>query len=172
MQDRDLTHAEAHEASRLTAVKEMVGGRVNAEIESEAAVSDADDRAQVESVAKSLRAEAIDDTVRQDRAIGRARVAARGSQFLDYAFCVLYSLLGIRLVLSLMAARPDNGFVQFIAAITDPFYAPFKGIVASPATEAGHTLVLPLIVAMVVYFMVHMGINGILRMVGNRKTAI
>jgi hypothetical protein len=52
----------------------------------------------------------------RERTVGHARTAARGSQFLDYAFYVVYSLLAIRLVLALIGARPANGFVQFIRA--------------------------------------------------------
>lgn len=109
--------------------------------------------------------------VNSDRVVGQTRVVTRGSQFLDYAFYVLYSLLAIRLVLALMAARSSNGFVQFIATVTDPFYAPFKGIVASPSAE-GSTLVLPIVIAIIIYALLHAAINGLLRMVGNRKTEI
>ncbi len=103
---------------------------------------------------------------------GNARTAARGSQFLDYLFFVLYTLLGIRLVLALIGAEAGNGFVRFINTLTNPFYAPFKGIVSSPTTEAGNTLVVPIIIAIVVYGLLHMGINALLRMVGRRKTMI
>ena len=101
-----------------------------------------------------------------------ARTAARGSQFLDYAFYVLYGLLGIRLVLAMIAADSSNGFVRFITAITGPFYAPFKGIVGSPVVEGGSTFVLPIVVAIVVYALLHMAINGLLRMVGTRKATV
>ena len=43
---------------------------------------------------------------------------------------------------------------------------------ASPTTDAGNTLVLPIGIALVVYVMLHLGINGLLRMVGHRKTSI
>jgi len=119
-----------------------------------------------------MRRSAIDETVHTDRKIEHARTAARGSQFLDYAFYVLYTLLGVRLVLALIAANSSNGFVQLISTITNPFYAPFRGIVDSPSTEGGNTLVFPIIIAMVVYAIVHVAINGLLRMVGSRKTAI
>ena len=101
-----------------------------------------------------------------------ARTAARGSQFLDYAFYVLYALLAVRLVLALIAAQSGNVFVRFIATITNPFYAPFKGIVSSPSTEAGNTLVIPIVIAFFVYVLLHLGINGLLRMIGSRKTQI
>jgi YggT family protein len=91
---------------------------------------------------------------------------------IDYLFGLLYGLLAIRLVLSLLAARSDNGFVQFIVSVTDPFYSPFKGIVSSPTVEGGHTLVLPLIIALIAYALLHAAINGLLRMFIHRKTEI
>ena len=101
-----------------------------------------------------------------------ARVAARASQFIDYGFGVAYSLLTIRLGLNLIAAESSSGFVQFIRVITDPFYAPFRGMVSSPTTEGGNTLVVPILIAIVAYAILHAGINGLLRMVGKRKVAI
>jgi uncharacterized protein YggT (Ycf19 family) len=101
-----------------------------------------------------------------------ARTTARGSQFLDYAFFVLYTLLTIRLVLALIAANPSNGFVRFINTITGPFYAPFKGIVSSLSVDGGSTLVIPILIAIVVYVILHVAINALLRMVGMRKTSI
>ncbi len=172
MQEDDVTNAEAREASRLAAMKQKVGSHVNAEIGSQASVADPAGHARVNSVAAGMRERAIDETVSRDRGIGHARTAARGSQFLDYAFYVLYTLLGIRLVLAMIAAQSSNGFVQFIGTITNPFYAPFKGIVASPSTEGGNTIVFPIIVALVVYALLHLAINGLLRMVGSRKTEI
>jgi hypothetical protein len=78
----------------------------------------------------------------------------------------------MRFLLALMAARSTAGFVQFIVTVTNPFYAPFKGIVASPSTDQGHTLLLPIVVALVAYMLLHLAINGILRMLAHRKTAI
>lgn len=75
-------------------------------------------------------------------------------------------------MLALIAARSTNGFVHFIGAVTGPFYAPFRGIVPNPSAEGGYTLVVPILIAIVIYVMVHAGINGLLRMVGSRKTSI
>lgn len=106
------------------------------------------------------------------RSTVHARSAARGSQFLDYAFYLLYTLLGIRLVLALIAAQSTNGFVRFINTITNPFYAPFKGIVSSPTNEAGNTFVFPIVIAIIAYVLLHLAINGLLRMVASRKTHV
>jgi len=78
----------------------------------------------------------------------------------------------MRFLLALMAARSSAGFVQFIVTITNPFYAPFRGIVASPSTDQGHTLLLPIVVAMIAYVILHLAINGLLRMFAHRKTEI
>ncbi len=171
MQDAKVAEDEARQAAQHNAVKSKVEGQVNAEIAVEAAATPVVD-AQITDVAGQFRAKAVDDTVRGERVLGQARTAARGSQFLDYGFYVVYSLLAIRLVLALIAANSSNGFVKFIAAITNPFYAPFRGIVASPTAEGGFTLVVPVMIAIVVYALLHAGINGLLRMVGTRKTEI
>lgn len=146
--------------------------QVNAEITREMSDTRTANSGRVAEVASGLRSRAIDDTERGARTLGHARTAARGSQFVDYAFYVLYALLGIRLVLAAIGARQGNGFVRFIATVTDPFYAPFRGIVGSPTIDGGSTLVLPIVVALVVYALLHLGVNGILRMVGTRKTTI
>ena len=91
---------------------------------------------------------------------------------MDYIFWVIYALLGMRFLLALMAARSTAGFVQFIVAVSNPFYVPFRGIVASPSTDAGHTLLLPIVVAIIAYAIAHLLINGLLRIFAHRKTEI
>lgn len=171
MEEVKVAKDESRQATQHEAVKANVERHVNAEITGQAADASTG-QAKIHTVAGQLRDSAIDETVKGERVLGRARTAARGSQFLDYAFYLVYTLLGIRLVLALIAAESANGFVQFIRAVTDPFYAPFRGIVSSPATETGNTLVLPIVVAIVAYAILHVAINGLLRMVGTRKTEI
>jgi uncharacterized protein YggT (Ycf19 family) len=76
------------------------------------------------------------------------------------------------LLLELFAARESAGFFQLIKNVTDPFYAPFRGLVPSPSTAEGFTLALPIVVAIVVYMLLHLAINGILRIFAHRKTAV
>jgi uncharacterized protein YggT (Ycf19 family) len=172
MEEVKVAADDARQARQHAAVKSNVESHVNAEIAGKAAAPSTDDRARIGEVAGQLRETAIGETVKGERGLSHARTAARGSQFIDYAFYVLYTLLAIRLVLALIAARSTNGFVQFIGTITGPFYAPFRGIVPSPTAEGGYTLVLPIVIALVVYMILHAGINGLFRMVGQRKTKI
>lgn len=172
MTDINVAAAEARHAALHDHITAQVDGRVHAEIAGQAAVASPEDRSQVAKVATHLRDRAVAGTMNEERRADQASTAARISQFLDYAFSVIYALLGIRLVLALIAASSTSGFVWFIRTITDPFYAPFRGIVASPSTEAGNVLVVPIAIALVVYVMCHLALNGLLRMVGHRKTTV
>ena len=103
---------------------------------------------------------------------GRPRGLARLSQFVDYLFWLLYTLLLIRLILVFFSASSWAGFVKFVDAATNPFYAPFRGIVASQAIEGGFTLAVPILIAMVVYGLLHLAIHKLLQMMAYRRTAI
>ncbi len=171
MDDDKLAIEEARRAGQHDSVKSQIEGEVQAEI-AEHAVRTAPDEQRVGQVAEEFRAKAVDEVVQTEREVGRARGVARVSQIVDYIFYVIYALLGLRFLLALLAARSGAEFVRFIVAVTNPFYTPFRGIVASPSTEAGHTLMLPLVIAIIVYILLHLGINGLLRIIAHRKTAV
>jgi len=171
MNDEKLAREEARRAGQHGSVKSQVEGEVQAEIAERAATKPTEGAA-IDQVAGDFRAKAVDEVVETEREVERARGMARISQIVDYIFYVLYALLALRFVLALLAARSSAGFVRFIVAVTDPFYLPFRGIVASPSTDGGHTLMMPLVIAMIVYLLLHLGINGLLRIIAHRKTAI
>jgi hypothetical protein len=172
MDDDKLAMDEARRAEQHGTVKSQVEGEVQAEIADRAAQALPAEGQKIDQVAGEFRAKAVKEVVQTEREVGRARGVARISQVIDYLFFVLYALLAMRFLLALLAARSSAGFVQFIVAVTNPFYAPFKGIVASPAVQGGHTLMLPLVIAIIVYILLHLGINGLLRMFAHRKTAV
>ncbi len=173
MDDEKLAQEEARRSVQHQSVKAQVEGEVNAEIAERANAAQAPSEARkIDEVAGQFRAKAVDEVVDTEREVGRSRSAARVSQIIDYFFYLLYALLGMRFLLALLAARSTAGFVQFIVAVTDPFYAPFRGIVASPRTDQGHTLLLPIVIALIAYVILHLAINGLLRMLAHRKTAI
>lgn len=172
MEDDKLAMDEARRAAQHGSVKAQVEGEVQAEIAEQAAESQPHEEARVEQLAGEFRAKAVDEVVETEREVERARGVARVSQIVDYIFFVLYALLGLRFILALLAARSSAGFVRFIVAVTDPFYNPFRGIVASPTTGDGHTLLMPLVIAIIVYILLHLAINGALRIIAHRKTAV
>jgi len=173
MDDEKLVDEEARRSVQHQSVKAQVEGEVNAEIADRAAQAPPPGESQrINEVAGQFRARAVDEVVDTEREVERSRGLARISQVVDYIFYVIYGLLLMRFLLALLAARSSAGFVQLIVAVTDPFYAPFKGIVASPTVQGGHTLLLPLVIALIAYLLLHLAINGLLRMFAHRKTQI
>ena len=170
MTDNKLELDEVQRAANYEAVKGSVESRVNADIVADAASVRRDDR--VDDVANRMRERAVADVVETEQDVQRGRVVARISQVVDYIFLLLYSLLAIRLLLELFAARESAPFFQFIKSISDPFYSPFRGLVPSPSTPEGFTLALPIIIAIVVYMLLHLAINSFLRILAHRKVEV
>jgi hypothetical protein len=170
--DDKLAAEEARRSVQHGSVKEQVEGEVQAEIADQAQAPAAGESQRIQQVAGQFRSKAVDEVIDTEREVERGRGAARISQVVDYIFYVIYALLAMRFLLALLAARSSAGFVQFIVTVTNPFYAPFRGIVASPRTEDGHTLLMPLVIAIIVYVLLHLAINGLLRMLAHRKTQI
>jgi uncharacterized protein YggT (Ycf19 family) len=170
--DDKLAADEARRSVQHESVKAQVEGEVQAEIADQAQVPVAGESQRVQQVAGQFRAKAVDEVIDTEREVERGRGAARVSQVVDYIFYLIYALLGMRFLLALLSARSTAGFVQFIVTVTNPFYAPFRGIVASPSTDQGHTLLLPIVVAIIAYVILHLAINGLLRMLAHRKTQI
>lgn len=172
MEDRNLSDDEARRVAQHKATSGTVERDVNAEIAQRAEHGDAAEAGKLDQVASDMRSDAIKEAAGTGREMDRARGFARASQVVDYLFSLLYGLLVIRLLLALIGARQGNGFVEFIDAVTNPFYAPFRGIVASPTAEGGFTLAVPIVIALIVYALVHAAIKGLLRMIVHRRTAV
>lgn len=172
MTDNKLEIDEAQRDASYEAIKTDVKSEVGDEILSEANARQYTDVGEIEDVAGRMRRRAVDDVVQTDNEVVRGRFVARISQVVDYVFFLIYGLLAIRLLLELFAARESVGFFQFIKTITDPIYSPFRGLIRSPTTPEGFTLALPVIVAIVVYMLLHLAINGLLRIIAHRKIEV
>src|SRR5659263_209344 len=71
---------------------------------------------------------------------------------------ILEVLIGLLVILKLLAANPDNGFASFIYGTARLFLLPFFGVVGEPASGGGGVLEVSSIIAMVVYFLIFLGI--------------
>lgn len=171
MTDNKLEIDEARRAANYEAIKSGVKSEVGGEIVHEANAR-IDHRDDIENVAGRMRQNAVNEVVQTENEVSRGRVVARISQFVDYLFFLIYGVLTIRLLLELFAARESAGFFQFIKSVTDPIYSPFRGLVPSPSTTEGFTLALPIIVAIVVYMLLHLAVNGLLRIIAHRKVEV
>ncbi len=170
--DDKLSLDELQRFDNYEQVKSYAEAEVNQEIAGEVHRARAKDRDDIKDIAEELSDKAANEVIETNREIERGRSAARVSQIVDYIFFVIYGLLSIRLILELFAARESAGFVKFIKSATGLLYQPFAGIVPSPTVDGGFTLALPIVVAIVVYALLHLAINGILRMLAHRKTHI
>lgn len=172
MTDDKLLRDEAQRAENYEAIKTNIKSEVGGEI-----IADTDNRSEsqaerIEHAARDIRQSVVDEVVSTHREVERGRAAARVSQVIDYIFFLVYGLLVIRLLLALFAARESAGFTQMIRTATDPLYAPFRGIVPSPSTPEGFTLALPIVIALAAYGLLHLAINGFLRMLASRKVEV
>lgn len=82
---------------------------------------------------------------------------------IDFCFGVLYTLLAVRFILELINAARSSGFFRLIASITEPFLAPFRGIVKD-ASYDGFTIAWSIVVALVAYMIGHALLRGLLRL--------
>jgi len=171
MTDTKMAADEARHSAHHESMKSQVERDVNAGIAQRAEHTTQAESQEMERVAGQLRGKAIHEVVGTDREARRARVLARTSQIVDYVFYVVYSLLAVRGALALIAARSSNGFVHIINAITNPFYAAFNGIVSSPTAD-GYTLLVPILIAICIYALIHFGVTRLLRLIAHRQTEI
>jgi hypothetical protein len=165
--DADESRRKAH----LDAVKGSIDRDVNAQLAARADQTSPADAEKIAKVAGDFRGKAVDEVADQDREVRRARGVARVSQVIDYVFFCAYGLLGIRLALTLIGASANSGFVRAIHTVTWPLCAMFNGIVSSPSA-GGFTLALPIVIALVVYALFHVGVTRLLRLIAHRQTSL
>ncbi|MBZ0308650.1 MAG: YggT family protein, partial [Anaerolineae bacterium] len=63
---------------------------------------------------------------------------------------VLETLIGMRVLLKLISANPNNTFASFVYSVTDVFLWPFSGLITSPAS-GDMVLEISSLIAMSVY---------------------
>jgi len=152
-------------------VKASIDDDVNARIRRESARVEPKESAELAGVAHKLKQKSVREAAETERELGRGRNAARISQVVDYLFYIIYGLIGLQFVLRLMGARPGNGFVQFVSGVSWPLLAPFERIVGTPSVGA-FQIQLSYLLALLVYILLHIAINGVFRIIAYRKVTV
>ena len=98
-------------------------------------------------------------SVATSRTVSGAVMAKRVIWFIA-GFIII--LLIVRVVLLLLGANEDSGFVSFVYAISAPFAAPFYGMFSYQPTYGVSTLELSSIVAIGIYALLAWGITKLL----------
>lgn len=108
-----------------------------------------DDRLQPLGAEESQPQAAREAETRTNLALRKAR------QVLDYCFLILYLLVGLRIFLLLIGARPGNPFMAFIRALTAPFLRWFEGLVPPSPVGAAGRIEWSFVIALGVYALLH-----------------
>jgi uncharacterized protein YggT (Ycf19 family) len=170
MEDQRMANDEARRIAQHERIKEKLEKGVHARIAQEAA-QDFSEQADVESVAAELKRKAAVEVIEVETDLDRARRLTRVSQVVDYVFFVLYGLIGLEIILDLFGARQGSGFKRFLDAVTLPALGPFRGLLHDPAIGSVQFM-FSYLMALVVYVLLHMASNGLLRLLAQRKAHI
>jgi uncharacterized protein YggT (Ycf19 family) len=166
-----LSVDESNRVAQYEAVKEKVQQDVNAEVANHADRLDENERARAEAVGGQLKRKALNELVNKEAELERSRGIARVSQVIDYLFSLIYGLISLQIALDLLGARRGNGFRNFVETVCEPLLAPFTSLM--PSVGGGRfQLKLSYFFALIVYLLLHLAINGLLRLLAHRKTAI
>jgi uncharacterized protein YggT (Ycf19 family) len=97
--------------------------------------------------------------------IARHPFLLRLAQVVNGLFGILYALLAIRFVLAYVEAR-EVPFVVWINDATEPFFHPFRGLVANGHDPGGHPIAWTLLACIAAYALLNAAILSLLRMLG------
>jgi YggT family protein len=89
----------------------------------------------------------------EDLNAGRRQLVNRLAQLIWLLYGFLEAVIGLRVVLKLIAANPNNPFAQMIYSFTDLFLWPFRGLTVAPSFN-GMVLEIPAIIALLVFALV------------------
>jgi uncharacterized protein YggT (Ycf19 family) len=169
--DQNLAKDEEQKLASHEAIKGEASKEVQAEIARKANQFAPQEQNRIESVGQQIRSKAIDEVASTGSELERAKFMARLSQFVDYVFYLIYGIISLEIILELFGARDGNAFKRFVDSISAPFLSPFKSLLVDPA--AGRfQLRLSYFVALIVFLLLHLAINGVLRLFVHKKTTV
>ena len=170
-EDAKLAIDEADRAARYQAVKAQARDEMQQEVARQPHRSDDRQQANTTAIGDHFKEKAVTELVDTETEIERGRVAARVSQVVDYIFYLIYSLIGLEILLELLGARESSGFKRLIDAATYPLLMPFQKLM--PDVGSGRfEFKISYVFALFVYVLLHLALNGLLRMLAHRKTQI
>lgn len=97
--------------------------------------------------------EVVQEDTPEDLYYRRRIIYARVVNVVWTVIGLIEALIGLRVLLRLIAANPDNPFVRFIYDFSGVFVSPFLGIVRDPSS-GGAVLEINSLIAMLVYLLI------------------
>jgi uncharacterized protein YggT (Ycf19 family) len=152
-------------------VKDAARTEIQAEVRHQADQLNPGEQSEIKALGNELKQGAISEVRDTDTEVRRGRGAARVSQAIDYLFYLIYGIISLQIVFDLFGASRSNGIRNFVDALSWPLLAPFKNLFPDPA--AGRfQFRFSYLAALVVYVLLHLAVNGLLRMIAHRKTVV
>jgi uncharacterized protein YggT (Ycf19 family) len=171
MEDNNLAVDESRRIMQHEAVKDRVAGEVGAEVAARADRTTPVDDTRAAAVADTFKDKAYREVVETEAELETTKGVARASQIIDYVFYLIYGIIGLEIILEMLGARDSATFKQFVDTIAAPFLAPFQGLMPTPSAGP-FRLMLSYIVALIAYLLLHLAVNGFLRLLAHRKVAV
>lgn len=171
MEPSKIAADEARRVAQHERIKGELEEDVHAKVADVAREATPGDRAAIQTVAAELKRKATAEVLDTEGELGRARGLTRLSQVVDYVFYVVYGLIGLEVVLELLGARQSSGFKRFLDLVTTPILGPFRGLMPDPSVGSLQ-LMLSYLAALLVYFLLHRALLGLLRLFVERKSRI
>lgn len=95
----------------------------------------------------------------RDQQVGKA------VQIVWFIVGIVIAFLALRFVLALLGANLANGFASFVYSVSDPFVAPFRGLLQVGEFQAGVSrFELETVVAILIYALIGWGIAAAVRL--------
>lgn len=107
----------------------------------------------------------------RDVGIERRQLISKVTRFIWLLFTVLESLIGLRVLLKLIAADPNNPFASLVYRVTEPFLLPFFGLTETLSAQ-GIVLEVTSIIAMLVYALLGWLIVRLIWLIFYRPSAV
>jgi len=170
-QDKTLMVDEERRFEQYESAKDAARSEIREQVNWQAEQFNNEERAQAADLGKEFKREALSEVRNTDVEVKRARTTARFSQVIDYLFYVVYGLITLQIIFDLFGARRNNGFRNLIDTLSSPFLAPFRNLFPDPASGQ-FQFRFSYVAALLIYILLHLAVNGLLRVVAHRKTAI
>ncbi len=95
----------------------------------------------------------------------RDQKVSKIAQIVWFVVGLIVAVLGLRFVLALVGANLANGFANFIYTLSDPFVAPFRGLLQVGEFQAGVSrFELETLIAILIYVLLGWGIASAVRL--------
>jgi uncharacterized protein YggT (Ycf19 family) len=110
------------------------------------------------------------ERIEENTGVERRQNVSRLVQLIWLAFGALEVLIGMRILLRLIAANPNNPFARAVYDFSTLFLWPFESLTVSPAVN-GIVLDIPALIALLVFTLIGMGLTQFLWIVLTRRNS-